>query len=117
MCNFKTSLTLSVRRIKKLFFIYLYSSHYHNTYMSESKSPGWMRGAQIGLGAIAIILSIYIIAFPAITVVTIIYILAIILFVVGIFEIITGIFGLGANRSRWGSVGLGVLALIIDGIR
>ena len=116
MCNYKTSLTLSVRRIKKLFFIYLYSSHYHNTYMSESKSPGWMRGAQIGLGAIAIILSIYIIAFPAITVVTVIYILAIILLVVGIFEIITGIFGLGANRSRWGSVGLGVLALIIAGI-
>ena len=84
--------------------------------MSESKSPGWMRGAQIGLGIIAIILSLYIIAFPAITLVTIVYIIGIILLVVGIFEIITGIFGLGANRSRWGSVGLGILAMIIAGI-
>lgn len=84
--------------------------------MSESKSPGWMRIAQIGLGIIAIILSLYIIAFPAITLVTIVYIIAIILLVVGIFEIITGIFGLGANRSRWGSVGLGILAMIIAGI-
>jgi uncharacterized membrane protein HdeD (DUF308 family) len=84
--------------------------------MSESKSPGWMRGAQIGLGIITIILSIYVIAFPAIALVTIVYIIAIILLVVGIFEIITGIFGLGANRSRWGSVGLGILAMIIAGI-
>ena len=84
--------------------------------MSESKSPGWMRGAQIGLGIIAIILSLYIIAFPAITLVTIVYIIGIILLVVGIFEIITGIFGLGADRSRWGSVGLGILAMIIAGI-
>ena len=83
--------------------------------MSESNSPGWMRGAQIGLGIIAIILSLYIIAFPAITLVTIVYIIGIILLVVGIFEIITGIFGLGANRSRWLSVGLGILAMIIVG--
>jgi uncharacterized membrane protein HdeD (DUF308 family) len=83
--------------------------------MSESKSPGWMRGAQIGLGIITIILSIYVIAFPAIALVTIVYIVAIILLVVGIFEIITGIFGIG-GRSRWGSVGLGVLAMIIAGI-
>jgi uncharacterized membrane protein HdeD (DUF308 family) len=83
--------------------------------MSESKSPGWMRGAQIGLGIIAIILSIYVIAFPAITLVTIVYIIGIILLVVGIFEIITAIFGIG-GRSRWGSLGLGVLAMIIAGI-
>ena len=55
-------------------------------------------------------------AFPGITLVNIIYIIGIILLIVGIFEIITGIFGLGANRSRWGSVGLGILAMIIAGI-
>jgi uncharacterized membrane protein HdeD (DUF308 family) len=84
--------------------------------MNESKSPGWMRGAQIGLGVIAIILSILVIAHPGITLVTIIFAVVITLMVVGIFEIISGIFATGANRSRWGSVGLGVLALIISGI-
>ena len=84
--------------------------------MSETRSPGWMRGVQIGLGVIAIILSILVLVHPGITVVSIIIIIGIILLVVGIFEIITGIFGLGANRSRWGSVGLGALALIIAGI-
>ena len=34
--------------------------------MSDLKAPGWSRAAQIGLGAIAIILSILIIAFPGI---------------------------------------------------
>jgi uncharacterized membrane protein HdeD (DUF308 family) len=38
------------------------------------------------------------------------------LIVLGIFEIITGIFGLGANKSRWGTVGLGVLSLIFGSI-
>jgi uncharacterized membrane protein HdeD (DUF308 family) len=84
--------------------------------MNESRSPGWMRGVQVGLGVIAIILSILVLIHPGITVVSIIIIIGIILLIVGIYEIITGIFGLGANRSRWGSVGLGVLTLIIAGI-
>jgi len=84
--------------------------------MNESRSPGWMRAVQIGLGAIAIILSILVIVHPGITLFSIIYILGIILIILGIFEIITGIFGLGANKSRWGTVGLGVLALIFGSI-
>lgn len=84
--------------------------------MNESRSPGWMRAVQIGLGAIAVILSILVIVHPGITLFSIIYILGITLIVLGIFEIITGIFGLGANKSRWGTVGLGVLALIFGSI-
>jgi uncharacterized membrane protein HdeD (DUF308 family) len=84
--------------------------------MNESRSPGWMRAVQIGLGAIAVILSILVIVHPGITLFSIIYILGIILIILGIFEIITGIFGLGANKSRWGTVGLGVLALIFGSI-
>lgn len=83
--------------------------------LSASRSPGWMRGAQIGLGVVAIILSILVVAHPGITLVTITIVLATTLMVVGIFEIISGIFAMGTNRSRWGSVGLGVLALIISG--
>jgi uncharacterized membrane protein HdeD (DUF308 family) len=84
--------------------------------MSGTKSPGWMRAVQIGLGAIAIVLSIVVFVHPGVTLVSIIYIIGIVLLVVGIFEIITGIFGWGENRSRWGSVGLGILAMIIAGI-
>ncbi|HET7149092.1 MAG TPA: DUF308 domain-containing protein [Candidatus Nitrosopolaris sp.] len=75
-----------------------------------------MRAVQIGLGVIAIILSILVIVHPGITLFSIIYILGITLVVLGIFEIITGIFGLGANKSRWGTVGLGVLSLIFGSI-
>lgn len=32
---------------------------------SVEKSPGWLRGIQIGLGIITVILSIYALAFPA----------------------------------------------------
>ncbi len=84
--------------------------------MNKSRSPGWMRAVQIGLGAIAIILSILVIVHPGITLFSIIYILGITLIILGIFEIITGIFGLGANKSRWGTVGLGVLSLIFGSI-
>jgi uncharacterized membrane protein HdeD (DUF308 family) len=70
-----------------------------------------MRGAQVGLGAIVIILSILVLIHPGITVVSIIIIIAIILLFVGVEKILSGIFV--ANKSRWGSVGLGVLAIIL----
>jgi uncharacterized membrane protein HdeD (DUF308 family) len=79
-------------------------------YMSNSNSPGWKRGALIGLGAIAIVLSILVFIHPGRTVVSIIYLAGIILIIVGIEKIISGIFV--ANKSRWATVGLGVLAII-----
>ena len=82
--------------------------------MRESKSPTWMRGAQIGLGVIAIILSILVFVHPGITILSIIFILGIILIIVGIEKIISGIFI--TNKSRWGTIGLGILALIFGSI-
>jgi Short repeat of unknown function (DUF308) len=82
--------------------------------MSESTQPGWKRGVAIGLGAIAIILSILVFAHPGMTVVTMILILGILLIIVGIEKIISGIFV--TNKSRWGTVGLGLLALIFGSI-
>ena len=82
--------------------------------MTDSNSPGWKRGALIGLGAIAIVLSILVFIHPGMTVVTIVYLAGIILIIVGIEKIISGIFV--ANKSRWGTVGLGVLALIFGSI-
>lgn len=80
--------------------------------ISETKSPGWMRAAQIALGVIALVLSLYILAYPVLTFVTIVLLLGIVLFVVGIERIIQGIVAPG--KSRWGTIGLGILVLIIS---
>jgi uncharacterized membrane protein HdeD (DUF308 family) len=80
--------------------------------VSETKSPGWLRAAQIGLGIIALIISIYILAYPVLTFVTIVLLLGVVLFVVGIERIIQGIVAPG--KSRWGTIGLGILVLIIS---
>jgi uncharacterized membrane protein HdeD (DUF308 family) len=82
--------------------------------MTNSNSSGWKRGALIGLGAIAIVLSILVLIHPGMTVVSIVYLAGIILIIVGIEKIISGIFV--KNKSRWGTVGLGVLALIFGSI-
>ena len=82
------------------------------TTTSKTKSPGCLRAAQIGLGIIALIISIYILAYPVMTFVTIVLLLGVVLFVVGIERIIQGIVAPG--KSRWGTIGLGILVLIIS---
>ncbi len=81
---------------------------------TSAKSPGWMRAAQIGLGVIAIILAIYAIVFPGITLVTLVLILAIIFLIIGIERVISGIFV--PSGSRWGTIGLGILVIILASI-
>jgi uncharacterized membrane protein HdeD (DUF308 family) len=80
--------------------------------LAETKSSGWMRLAQIGLGIVAIILSLYVLAFPDLTLVTIALLLAVILFVVGIERVITGLFLQG--KHRWTNIGLGILVIILS---
>ena len=82
--------------------------------MYSEKSPGWVRAVQIGLGVLTIALSIFALAFPATTFISIIWILAVVLFFVGIEEIIVGIFS--PRRSKWSTIGLGILVLIFAGI-
>jgi uncharacterized membrane protein HdeD (DUF308 family) len=79
--------------------------------VNESKSPGWKRTVEVGLGVLAIILSGLVFVHPGMTIVSILYIVGIILIVVGIEKIVSGIFV--ANKSRWGAVGLGVLAVVL----
>jgi uncharacterized membrane protein HdeD (DUF308 family) len=85
---------------------------------TSTKSPGWKRGVQIGLGALAIILAIYAITtaivFPVITLVTLVFILAIIFLIIGIERVISGIFI--PHGSRWGTIGLGILVIILASI-
>jgi uncharacterized membrane protein HdeD (DUF308 family) len=78
------------------------------------KSPGWKRAAQIGLGILAIILAIYAIVYPGITIVTLVWILAIIFLIVGIEKVLSGIFI--PSGSRWGTIGLGILVIIMASI-
>jgi uncharacterized membrane protein HdeD (DUF308 family) len=82
---------------------------------NSTKSPGWKRAVQIGLGVLAIILAIYAIVFPGITIVTLIMILAIIFLIVGIEKVISGIF-VPSGGSRWGTIGLGILVIILASI-
>jgi uncharacterized membrane protein HdeD (DUF308 family) len=77
--------------------------------MSYSKAPGWSRAAQIGLGAIAIILSILILVFPGIAIVSIVLIIGVLLLIVGIESVISGLF-----VKRWmASIGLGIIVIIL----
>ena len=78
------------------------------------KSPTWKRAVQIGLGVLAIVLAIYAIVYPGITLVTLVMILAIVFLIVGIERVISGI--IGASKSRWASVGLGILVIILASI-
>jgi uncharacterized membrane protein HdeD (DUF308 family) len=78
------------------------------------KSPGWKRAVQIGLGVLAIALAIYAIVFPGITLVTLVIILAIIFLIIGIERVISGIFI--PSGSRWGTIGLGILVIILASI-
>lgn len=82
--------------------------------MGNSNSPSWRRGVLVGLGVLAIILSILVFVHPGMTIVTIIYILGLILIIVGIEKIISGIFE--KRASKWSTVGLGILALIFGSI-
>ena len=77
------------------------------------KSPGWMRGLQIGFGILVVILSIYALAYPGAAFVSLVLILGIILFIVGIEKIVSGIFL--PIKGRGATIGLGILVLIFAG--
>jgi uncharacterized membrane protein HdeD (DUF308 family) len=79
-----------------------------------TKSTGWVRAAEIGLGIIVVILAIYALAYPGATFVSLIWIFGIILFIVGIGRIIAGIFL--PIEGRWASIGLGIVVLIFSGL-
>ena len=82
--------------------------------MYVEKRPHWVRALQIGLGAIIIALSILALVSPAAAFVSIVWVLALILFFVGIERVISGIFLPG--KHRFYSIGLGILILILAGI-
>jgi uncharacterized membrane protein HdeD (DUF308 family) len=81
---------------------------------SNSKTHGWMRLAQIILGALAIIVSLFVLANPGLATITLVYFISLLFFIVGIEKIITGIFS--KSKSRLATIGLGILVLILAGL-
>ena len=71
-------------------------------------------GAQIGLGVLTILLSIIAMVLPGLTILSLVILIAIVLVVTGIEKIITGLFI--AHKSRFLTVGLGVLTVILAGL-
>jgi len=84
--------------------------------LSETKSTGWTRALQIVLGVIDVVGSMIALFFPAIATFTVVYILGIVLFFVGIERIVIGIFSPAPGSSRWGTIGLGIIVLIVASI-
>jgi uncharacterized membrane protein HdeD (DUF308 family) len=81
------------------------------TRITGLRSPGWIRALQIGIGAVAIGLSISSMIYPAYAVVATFVAAGIILFLIGIEEIVAGIFLY--RRSRLTHIGLGALIIIL----
>lgn len=85
----------------------------HSRYLLP-KSPGWMRAVRIGFGALTIVISIFALALPGFTHISVVWVLAVVLFFIGIEEIIVGIFL--RREYRWPTIGLGILVLIFAAI-
>ena len=68
--------------------------------------------AQIGLGAVILVLSILALLNPVMGGVTVIFILALLLFFAGIEKVVSGIIGRG--KSRLASIGLGIIVIVIS---
>lgn len=61
--------------------------------MSEVKSPGWLRALDVIFGLIAIILSIVVLAYPELAILTLIFVLSFVFLLNGIARIASGITG------------------------
>src|ERR671924_1138553 len=85
-----------------------------STNIIDVKSPTWVRALQIGIGAIAIGLSISAIIFPVLAVVATFTAAAIILLLFGIEQVVAGVFLY--KRSRFAHIGLGILVIILSSI-
>ena len=85
-----------------------------STKIIDVKAPTWVRALQIGIGAIAIGLSLAAIIFPVLAVVATFTAASTILLLFGIEQVVAGVFLY--RRSRFAHIGLGILVIILSGI-
>jgi uncharacterized membrane protein HdeD (DUF308 family) len=62
--------------------------------MSETKAPGWLRAFDVVFGLIAVILSVVVLAYQELAILTMILVLSVVLLVTGIARIIQGVTGI-----------------------
>jgi uncharacterized membrane protein HdeD (DUF308 family) len=79
--------------------------------MSFLKSTNSLRAIQIGFGIIIVILSVFVILNPVVGFLSIIWLLGILLFVIGIEIIVSHL--VTPHRSRFAGIGLGIAILIL----
>lgn len=82
--------------------------------MVGAKSPTWVRALQIGIGAVAIGLSLGAMIFPVFAVAATFTVAAIILLLFGIEQVVAGIFLY--KRSKFTHIGLGILVIILSSL-
>ena len=82
--------------------------------MSETKSPGWLRAFDIVFGLIAVVLSVVVLAYQELAILTMIFVLSIVLLVTGIARIFTGIFAKYLSDGiRAINLGIGIVAVAL----
>jgi uncharacterized membrane protein HdeD (DUF308 family) len=86
----------------------------HEHLVVNKKSPTWVRALQIGIGAVAIGLSLSAIIFPVFAIAATFTVAAIILLLFGIEQVVTGIFLY--KHSRLTHIGLGALVIILSSL-
>jgi uncharacterized membrane protein HdeD (DUF308 family) len=80
------------------------------TERSVRSPPAWMRALRIGIGAVSIVLSLVAIAYPGLAIETAVLVVSIILVMLGVEQIIGGIFHYKNQRAA--HVGIGILIII-----
>ena len=80
--------------------------------MSFLKSTNLLRAIQIGFGIIIVILSVFVLLNPVVGFLSIIWLLGILLFVIGIEIIVSHL--VTPHRSRFAGIGLGIAILILS---
>jgi uncharacterized membrane protein HdeD (DUF308 family) len=83
--------------------------------MSETKAPGWLRAFDVIFGLIAVVLSVVVLAYQELAILTLIFILSIVLLITGIARILTGIFAKYLfDGIRALNFGVGMVAMVLS---
>jgi uncharacterized membrane protein HdeD (DUF308 family) len=82
--------------------------------MSETKASGWLRAFDVIFGLIAVVLSVVVLAYQELAILTMIFVLSIVLLVTGIARIFTGIFARYLSDGiRAANVAIGIVAIAL----